>query len=81
MDSASGLLALLDRGPGLALPPGAARRFAPPLNDSVLIKRIAIRTQLSFLFGSYGFQTIRIRMLMHTAERVFVFFQFLVGLS
>ena len=49
MDSASGLLALQDRGPGFALPPGAARRFAPPLNDSVLIGRIAIR---SFLFCS-----------------------------
>ena len=29
MDQASGLLALQDRGPGLALLPGAARCFAP----------------------------------------------------
>ena len=29
MDQASGLLAFQDRGPGFALPPGAARRFTP----------------------------------------------------
>ena len=33
MDQASGLLALQDRGPGLALLPGAARRSAPSLTN------------------------------------------------
>ena len=31
MDSAPSLLALLGRGPGIAVLPGAARRFSPPL--------------------------------------------------
>ena len=34
MDQAPGLLALQDRGPGFALLPGAARRFAPSLKEN-----------------------------------------------
>ena len=52
MDPASGLLALQDRGPGFALPPGAARRFAPPLNNNVWIGRSAIIHNFVFFLRS-----------------------------
>ena len=41
MDQASGLLALQDRGPGLALLPGAARCFCAIINKKLFNKWIS----------------------------------------